>query len=114
MLNLDEIIAFLKKEAADIKMEPDLDKIKEDLLFAKDLGFDSLDYAQLVLAGEKFAGVSLDENTIDWRKVQTIKSLAQHLKIKQCISSLVADYENRSSFPDGPYDQAYYDGLPKE
>ncbi len=41
-----------------------------------DLGLDSLDYATIMLAGEQWAGMKIDEDRVRWGEIDTIQKLA--------------------------------------
>ena len=80
MKNLEQIIKFLKKEIEDIMLiNSDSYVIKNDSHFVHDLHVDSLDYAALILSGEIFIDCKIDDNHVDWRKVQTIEEMAKFL-----------------------------------
>ena len=76
-MQLSQVIAFLKDEIEQITLGRCVaSKIQDDARIMIDLGLDSLDYAALMLSGESFLRVKVNEATVDWRKVATVSELA--------------------------------------
>ena len=48
-----------------------------------DLGFDSLDYASILLRCEKWLGIKVKEDGVDWSKITTVGELAAFLESNQ-------------------------------
>jgi acyl carrier protein len=48
-----------------------------------DLGLDSLDYATILLACEKWLQIKISENGVEWNKIQTVRELAEFLSSEQ-------------------------------
>lgn len=84
MKSLGSIVKHLKDEIENITFKKishyDIDDHSKIL---DDLGLDSLDYAQLMLSGEEFCNVKIDDNKVDWSKVKTVKQLAELLHNQQ-------------------------------
>ena len=79
-MQISQIIEFLKSEIEEITLgRYSASKIQDDARILADLGLDSLDYATLMLSGETFMDVKIDEATVDWRKVATLAELANLL-----------------------------------
>lgn len=48
-----------------------------------DLGLDSLDYATVLLSCEKWLGITVTEDGVDWRAIATVEALAEFLEQQQ-------------------------------
>jgi acyl carrier protein len=48
-----------------------------------DLGLDSLDYATVLLACEKWLDIKVSEDDVDWRAIDTVEKLAAFLEQQQ-------------------------------
>ncbi len=59
------------------------DQITGDQRLIQDLGLDSLDYATSLLACEKWLGIKVREEGVDWSRIQTVDQLAQFLETQQ-------------------------------
>lgn len=80
MKSIDDIIQHLKFSIVEITLgNIDFISINNDSSLIKDLGIDSLDYAQVMLAGEEYINNKINENSINWGEINTIKQLAEIL-----------------------------------
>lgn len=76
----NEIIEYLKGAIEDVTLgNIKRDKINDDSFLMDDIGLDSLDYASIMLSGETFASIKIDENNVNWRNVRTVAELAELL-----------------------------------
>jgi len=71
----------IEKKIAELIQEITLDSvfaisITRDQNLIGDLGLDSLDYASVMLSCERWLGCEINEATVNWREVQTVKQLA--------------------------------------
>jgi acyl carrier protein len=57
--------------------------VRSDQALLEDLGLDSLDYATTMLGCEEWLGVKIDESTVEWREVRTVRQLADLLNRSQ-------------------------------
>lgn len=48
-----------------------------------DLGLDSLDYATVLLGCERWLGIRVAEEGVDWRSIQSVEQLARFLAQQQ-------------------------------
>ena len=58
-------------------------QIRADDRLIQDLGLDSLDYATVLLGSEKWLGVKVREEAVDWSAIQTVGQLADFLAQQQ-------------------------------
>lgn len=80
MRTVDEILLKLEMLVEEITLgRLSRDQVGAEKKLMEDLGLDSLDYATLMLGCEEWLGVKVDEASIDWRKVQTVRELANLL-----------------------------------
>lgn len=80
MKSKQEIINFLKEQIHEITFEQVSKDSMTDNSVILELGLDSLDFAQLMLAGETFVGHKVNEKDINWANVRTIEQLADILQ----------------------------------
>jgi acyl carrier protein len=55
------------------------DKIGSDDRIIEDLKLDSLDYATVLLDCERWLGIRIQEDGVDWSKIRTVSELAAFL-----------------------------------
>lgn len=80
MRNADEIearIAALVEETTFGRVKAA--DVRGDSALLDDLGLDSLDYATTMLSCEEWLGAKVNEAGVDWRKVRTVRQLAELL-----------------------------------
>lgn len=53
-----------------------VDRILPESRIIGDLGLDSMDYATVMLTVERWSGIKIKEDGVDWSKVQTVEQLA--------------------------------------
>ena len=76
-MNKQRILEYLITEARQIRPDQLANvEVSSASRIMDDLGFDSLDYATLMLSCESWSGVRLSERQIDWSQIQTIDALA--------------------------------------
>ena len=80
----DEAVAIVRNKLfdfiAEISMgEVNVEDLSGDTRIIHDLGFDSLDYATLMLMGENFLSTKVVESNLNWSKIETIDDLASVL-----------------------------------
>jgi acyl carrier protein len=76
-MNKQQILEFLIAEAHKIRTAQLANvEVTASSRIMDDLGFDSLDYATLMLSCESWSGVRLSEKHIDWSQIQTVDALA--------------------------------------
>jgi len=68
------------KEVVAEQLDVSVDEIKEDSKFVEDLGADSLDVVELVMALEEEFGVEIPDE--DAEKIQTVKDALDYIKSK--------------------------------
>jgi len=68
------------KEVVAEQLDVSIDEIKEDSKFVEDLGADSLDVVELVMALEEEFGVEIPDE--DAEKIQTVKDALDYIKSK--------------------------------
>jgi acyl carrier protein len=74
----NEVIAYLMTEIEAISLgKYTASHLSPSQRIIEDLGFDSLDYATLMLSCEAWFGVKVSERQIDWSTVETIGGLAE-------------------------------------
>lgn len=84
MKSRDEITTYLTSQIEEIKLGTvAADQIAGDQRLIQDLGLDSLDYATCLLACEKWLGIKVREDGVDWGAIQTVDQLAQFLEQQQ-------------------------------
>lgn len=70
-------------DAAVKQLSADKNKIDENTRFVEDLGADSLDITQFVMAVEDEFGIEIPNEDIEKEKINTIGKLAKYLKKKK-------------------------------
>jgi len=68
------------KEVVAEQLDVSVDEIKEDSKFVEDLGADSLDVVELVMALEEEFGIEIPDE--DAEKIQTVKDALDYIKSK--------------------------------
>jgi acyl carrier protein len=54
----------------------EMDSIRPESRIISDLGLDSMDYATVMLMTERWSGIKIREDGVDWSKIQTVDQLA--------------------------------------
>jgi acyl carrier protein len=60
-----------------------LQRIQPQSRLIGDLGLDSLDYATVMLSVEKWSGIKIKEDAVNWATVQTVEQLAALFEAQQ-------------------------------
>lgn len=80
MRSRTEIVYHLKLECVDVSLgRLHLDSILDYDNILQDLALDSLDYATIMLACERWLDIHIEEHDVDWTQLQTIAQLANFL-----------------------------------
>jgi len=69
------------KEVVAEQLDVSIDEIKEDSKFVEDLGADSLDVVELVMALEEEFGIEIPDE--DAEKIQTVKDALEYIESKK-------------------------------
>ena len=69
------------KEVVAEQLDVSVDEIKEDSKFVEDLGADSLDVVELVMALEEEFGIEIPDE--DAEKIQTVKDALEYIQSKK-------------------------------
>jgi len=84
MKSKDEIVEQIKILVEDISLgETPADAIAPDDRLIVDLGLDSLDYASVLLGCERWLGIKVREDGVDWSQITTVDQLAAFLAGQQ-------------------------------
>ena len=75
-MSTDDILS--KKDIAVQQLEVKENEVKEDSNFVEDLGADSLDTVELVMAFEEEFGIEIPDEEAE--KIQTVKAAVDHIK----------------------------------
>jgi acyl carrier protein len=78
-MSQDEIFAKVKKIVAD-QLEVDLDEVKPESNFANDLGADSLDTVELVMALEEEFGIEIPDEAAE--EITTVQASVDFINSK--------------------------------
>jgi len=78
-INMDDIKKTISKILIE-KLEIAETEVTDDASFTKDLGIDSLDYAELVMEFEQAFNISIPDN--DAEKLQTVTQAAAYISAK--------------------------------
>lgn len=77
MKTVSEIEAYLATGVSEITLGEVLpESVTPDMGLISDLGLDSLDYASLMLMAEGWLGVTVAEESVNWREVRSVRQLA--------------------------------------
>ena len=72
-----EILEKLKESIHEVSLGMvALESIRPESRIIGDLGLDSMDYATVMLTVERWSGIKIKEDGVDWSKVQTVDQLA--------------------------------------
>ncbi len=84
MKQADAIKTYLAQQIEEIKLGAvTAGQVSGDQRLIQDLGLDSLDYATCLLGCEKWLGIKVREEGVDWSQIQTVDQLAQFLEAQQ-------------------------------
>ena len=74
MKTKSEILEKLKSVIDDVAIEGA--KVTDKSRIIEDLGLDSMDYATVMLSVEGWSGIKINEDGVNWSKIQTVEQLA--------------------------------------
>jgi acyl carrier protein len=84
MKSKDAIIGFIGEQIEEISLGARAAAdIAPEHRIIDDLGLDSLDYATVLLGCEKWLDISVREEDVDWRSLDTVERLAAFLEQQQ-------------------------------
>lgn len=82
--SLEMIIDKMKLVIEDVSLgNLAAESVDPDSRIIEDLGLDSLDFASVLLACEQFLGIKVQEQSVDWRTIQTVRELSEFLHNQQ-------------------------------
>lgn len=77
MKKKSEIVAKIQEAIEEVSLgEIPVSRATPESRLIGDLGMDSLDYASVMLAVERWSGIKIREDSVDWSAVQTVDQLA--------------------------------------
>jgi acyl carrier protein len=84
MKSYEDILVHINGEIEEISLGThQAEDINPDSHILNDLGLDSLDYASVLLACEKWLNIKVQEDGVDWSRIATIADLAAFLDNQQ-------------------------------
>lgn len=84
MKTYEEILAHIRILIQDISLGTiNITDIDPDAHILGDLGLDSLDYASMLLECEKWLGIKVREEGVDWGRLSTVADLTAFLEHEQ-------------------------------
>jgi acyl carrier protein len=84
MKTKQQIEDFIAKIVEEVSLEQrKASEVRPEHRIIADLGFDSLDYAMILLRCEKWLEIKVQENGVDWSRIATVGDLAQFIEQQQ-------------------------------
>lgn len=84
MQTYEGILAHIRSQIQEISLGMiNAADINPDAHILEDLGLDSLDYASVLLECEKWLGIKVREDGVDWGRISTVADLAAFLEREQ-------------------------------
>jgi acyl carrier protein len=81
---IPEIVRFIAQTIEELSLgEKKADLVAPGDRLIEDIGLDSLDYATVLLSCEKWLGIKVREDAVDWLSVDTVLKLASFLEQQQ-------------------------------
>ena len=79
-----EIASYMRAIIEDITLgQVAASAIHEDARLLDDLGLDSLDYGSTLLECERWLGIKVREDRVNWREIRTVRELSAFLFAQQ-------------------------------
>lgn len=76
-MNKSEIVHKIQETIEEVSLgNIPMQRIESQSRLIADLGLDSLDYATVMLTIERWSGIKIKENSVNWPAVQTVDQLA--------------------------------------
>jgi acyl carrier protein len=76
-MNKSEIVHKIQETIEEVSLgNIPMQRIEPQSRLIADLGLDSLDYATVMLIIERWSGIKIKENSVNWSAVQTVDQLA--------------------------------------